>query len=569
MRCARMGSAGLGFLLAALCLFGTAGRAGNACDPEIVLTSAGDRIPLGLHALLYSGGQAVLKRADLEPDRFVSHCAGYFPVATVGQPVWFISALRNETRDAVDWVVVFESVSIDHVSVYRGAGATPVATAGRLQPVAQEDGLPSRKTVVPIRIAPGESMDLTFKVVEAVAPNIVVSIQSKMRHLADDANDLAGLTVSIGFLAAILLVNLLFWFRIRRSAYFHYSGYLLGQIAVILIYDGVLQRLDLLTWSAATSDFFLFSGIAVAMWAMVRFTAGLLRLDDVAPLLNRATLVFGWMALAKIPVFPFFPAWMALAQNSMVVVCLFGCAGLAVHFAARRYRPAFPFVLSFAVLFMGVGGGMLVYYQPALAFAVSDDPIAAYEFIDDWGYHLAVAGEAALASFALSSYAALLKQEAEEARRASETYRANIETLANQLTRPGPEPADKETDATRMPQGNADDRFLERARLTVRRYIAEPGFGVPDLAGDLAVSERTLRRRLQAASNMSPVDFIRQQRLLYARSLIQDRVFATVSEVSNAAGFSSPSHFSKTYKKLFGRSPTEDQAAHDNNTTEV
>jgi len=55
------------------------------------------------------------------------------------------------------------------------------------------------------------------------------------------------------------------------------------------------------------------------------------------------------------------------------------------------------------------------------------------------------------------------------------------------------------------------------------------------------------------------VAFIREQRLIRARQLLQQDVTLSVKEVMVAVGLNDPSHFSHAYQRKFGVSPTADR----------
>lgn len=101
----------------------------------------------------------------------------------------------------------------------------------------------------------------------------------------------------------------------------------------------------------------------------------------------------------------------------------------------------------------------------------------------------------------------------------------------------------------------ADRQFVERLQQTIVLHIADAGFGIADLAGSVFLSERQFRRKLTALTGMSPIDFVRQVRLMHARSLIEQQAYETIAEVAVASGFNNPAYFARLFKKLFGLAP--------------
>ncbi|MCB0847432.1 MAG: helix-turn-helix transcriptional regulator, partial [Bacteroidetes bacterium] len=66
---------------------------------------------------------------------------------------------------------------------------------------------------------------------------------------------------------------------------------------------------------------------------------------------------------------------------------------------------------------------------------------------------------------------------------------------------------------------------------------------------------RQLQRKLKAITNKSPIQLISSVRLHRAKELILGNNY-NIAEISYRTGFSSPSYFSKCFKKEFGHSPS-------------
>jgi signal transduction histidine kinase/DNA-binding response OmpR family regulator len=106
----------------------------------------------------------------------------------------------------------------------------------------------------------------------------------------------------------------------------------------------------------------------------------------------------------------------------------------------------------------------------------------------------------------------------------------------------------------------ADQQFVDRLRQTIVQHIHRTDFGIAELAGTVFLSERQFRRKLTTLTGMSPIDFIRQVRLLQAKTLIEQQAFETIAEVAHAVGFNNPAYFARLFKKLFGQAPNDWQA---------
>ena len=101
-----------------------------------------------------------------------------------------------------------------------------------------------------------------------------------------------------------------------------------------------------------------------------------------------------------------------------------------------------------------------------------------------------------------------------------------------------------------------DVPFLETVLDTIDRHINDPDFTVDQLADAVALSRRQLSRRLKETVGETPAAFIRSQRIKHAQTLLTDDGPDTIAEVAYRVGFRSASHFSKTFRKIAGASPS-------------
>ena len=81
-------------------------------------------------------------------------------------------------------------------------------------------------------------------------------------------------------------------------------------------------------------------------------------------------------------------------------------------------------------------------------------------------------------------------------------------------------------------------------------------YSVDELSDDMAMSRATLFSKMRSVIGMSPTDFIRNTRLKRAAQLITEGRLS-VTEIAYSVGYSSPGHFTKSFKKEFGVLPTQ------------
>ena len=105
---------------------------------------------------------------------------------------------------------------------------------------------------------------------------------------------------------------------------------------------------------------------------------------------------------------------------------------------------------------------------------------------------------------------------------------------------------------------NPEEEVLVAKLLkAIEAHIADEGYGVEQLAADVALSRTNLYGKLRNMLGISPADFIRNVRLKRAAQLLTDNPTLSINEVSVRVGFSTPRNFSTQFKKMFGVLPSE------------
>ena len=80
--------------------------------------------------------------------------------------------------------------------------------------------------------------------------------------------------------------------------------------------------------------------------------------------------------------------------------------------------------------------------------------------------------------------------------------------------------------------------------------------GLEALAGQAYVSPFHFARLFRAATGLSPHQFVLRLRVDHAQRLMRSRRGRTLTEVAVAAGFFDQAHFTKTFKRLVGVTPS-------------
>jgi CheY-like chemotaxis protein len=103
---------------------------------------------------------------------------------------------------------------------------------------------------------------------------------------------------------------------------------------------------------------------------------------------------------------------------------------------------------------------------------------------------------------------------------------------------------------------SADEKFLNRILGILEEHCGDENFSVDEFAKETGLSRMQLHRKLQALTDQSASEFIRNFRLKRAVKLLSGNL-GNISEIAYEVGFSNPSYFAECFKNLFGFSPSE------------
>ena len=111
------------------------------------------------------------------------------------------------------------------------------------------------------------------------------------------------------------------------------------------------------------------------------------------------------------------------------------------------------------------------------------------------------------------------------------------------------------TEAPEPSRMAAQDAFVARLNQLIEAHLDDSSFRAESLADEVAMSIRTLTRKLSMLAGVSPARLIRTYRLRRALDLL--RAGHPVSETAYMVGFNHPTNFSTAFKEVYKRSPSE------------
>lgn len=106
-----------------------------------------------------------------------------------------------------------------------------------------------------------------------------------------------------------------------------------------------------------------------------------------------------------------------------------------------------------------------------------------------------------------------------------------------------------------QPLETVQDGWLRALYTLLENHLDDPSLNVEWLADQLAMSRKTLLRKAQALTQLSPNELIRQYRLRKAATLL--RAGHSVSETAYLTGFETPAYFGQCFKEQYQTTPSE------------
>jgi len=112
----------------------------------------------------------------------------------------------------------------------------------------------------------------------------------------------------------------------------------------------------------------------------------------------------------------------------------------------------------------------------------------------------------------------------------------------------------RKVEAMIEPAVSAGSMKIERARELVLAHLPDPTLTVQKIAGDLQCSADYLSRRFHEECGVTMIHFLNEQRVLMAKEALRD-LNLNIAEVGWGCGFSSPSYFTRVFRRHTGGTP--------------
>lgn len=106
--------------------------------------------------------------------------------------------------------------------------------------------------------------------------------------------------------------------------------------------------------------------------------------------------------------------------------------------------------------------------------------------------------------------------------------------------------------------------FLDKLQTCAQQNFSDEEFSPSLLATELAMSERQLQRKLKAALNMTPGEYLREYRIIKSKEYISRGM--TIGRVAEEVGFANQNYFTRCFKQQCGITPSEYQKSTTSNS---
>jgi ligand-binding sensor domain-containing protein/signal transduction histidine kinase/DNA-binding response OmpR family regulator len=104
--------------------------------------------------------------------------------------------------------------------------------------------------------------------------------------------------------------------------------------------------------------------------------------------------------------------------------------------------------------------------------------------------------------------------------------------------------------------GNKDQMFIKALSEAVNKNLDNASFNVDMFCREVNVSRTLMHMKVKKITGLSTTEFIKKIRMNEANRMLKENNL-TVSEIAYKVGYNDPSYFSRSFKKMFGKNPTE------------
>ena len=103
---------------------------------------------------------------------------------------------------------------------------------------------------------------------------------------------------------------------------------------------------------------------------------------------------------------------------------------------------------------------------------------------------------------------------------------------------------------------NHPDEIILQAQLWMQNHLNRAAISINSIASLFGMSQRNFTRRFRTATNMTPLQYLQNQRLLEAKELLKNSNLS-ISEIAYRVGYLDVSYFTKLFKQFVSITPKQ------------
>lgn len=115
---------------------------------------------------------------------------------------------------------------------------------------------------------------------------------------------------------------------------------------------------------------------------------------------------------------------------------------------------------------------------------------------------------------------------------------------------------EEKEDAMTCQISNLDKKFLEKLNKLIENHISIDDLDMAFMTDKMAMSHSTFYRKVKALTGMSANEYIKKAKLRHSMTLLKKGEYS-IAEVAILAGFNNLGNFRESFKREFGKSPSE------------
>lgn len=266
---------------------------------------------------------------------------------------WLRLVLSNPGETPLRRMLVVENPRISHVQAHiPDAQGTYHTTSTGCDVAPSSKAYPNRNFVFPLQLPPHSQQVLYLRVESSVGLLVPLQLWPVEAFHAYERDDYVSKVWYFGIATAMVLFNLMLFFALRDRVYLLYVAFVACTAFTLAIKNGLAPD-----WSIAglplNSNVAYYSGVSLALSAMLLFTRRMLRTDQLMPRVDRLLLAMVALYLVTpllyalaLPLFARLAVYFNLATAVVVI-------GVALAGVFKRQRAAWFFLAAFALLMLG------------------------------------------------------------------------------------------------------------------------------------------------------------------------------------------------------------------------